>query len=210
MRLHDIASRNRVVVDSTIPCEGEGLYFTIFDMQTTNVTYEDIPDEENTHRLNMAFPLGYKVMDGPLTCNNISHYLDALYQTDYVIVISAMDEASYSLTQETIVQMQKLGLQFPLEGQYQSSYLAILDGKTCLAEEISREEISCEQTINGNTILVSSVGALCGNRSSIQINGIEYSLNARGLNIVLMDRETGNVMDSVCIDTCMDYIFRRK
>lgn len=207
---HDIASRNRVVVDSTIQGGGEGHYFTLFDIQTENVTYEDIPDEENTHKLSLYFPLAYKVLDGPLSCNNLSDYLNALYDADYVVVISVKDEASCALTQDTIAQMQKLGLRFPLEGKYRSSYLAILDGKTCLAEEISQEAISCEQTINGNTLLVSSSGWDSGNTSSILINGTEYSVNGRGLNIVLMDRDTGHVMDSVCVDTFMDNSFRRK
>lgn len=48
------------------------------------------------------------------------------------------------------------------------------------------------------------------NQSKIMVDGIEYSLNARGANIVIIDAENFEVIDSVVYDTHepQDY-FRR-
>lgn len=40
-----------------------------------------------------------------------------------------------------------------------------------------------------------------GNRASILINGNDYAVNCRGLNIVVLDLKSGKVADSVCFDT---------
>ncbi len=47
-----------------------------------------------------------------------------------------------------------------------------------------------------------SAGFECGDYSSIIIDGVEYSRNNRGLNIVVYNNETGQVIDTVCFDTC--------
>lgn len=40
-----------------------------------------------------------------------------------------------------------------------------------------------------------------GNVSNIKVNNVEYSVNHRGLNIVVYDKRIGKIVDSVCFDT---------
>ena len=48
---------------------------------------------------------------------------------------------------------------------------------------------------------ISSAGYQVGNTSSIIVNGVEYSKNMRGLNIVVYDNQLKQVTDSVAFDT---------
>ncbi len=54
---------------------------------------------------------------------------------------------------------------------------------------------------DGSKYEVISGGLYLGNKSSILINGTEYSGNSRGLNIVVYDNELEEVVDSVTFDT---------
>ena len=47
-----------------------------------------------------------------------------------------------------------------------------------------------------------SAGFSSGNTSEIQVDGVEYSKQKRGLNIVLYHKLTGQVVESVQFDTC--------
>lgn len=39
-----------------------------------------------------------------------------------------------------------------------------------------------------------------GNVSSIKVDDVEYSLNRRGFNFVVIDKSLGQVVDTVCFD----------
>ena len=49
---------------------------------------------------------------------------------------------------------------------------------------------------------VTSAGFDSGNDVQIQVNGIQYARQMRGLNMVVIDNATGEVLDSVVFDTC--------
>ncbi len=133
---------------------------------------------------------------------DICTYLNMIDNGRYSVFISAKDEASVSLNDEIIALMKKLGLNFGLLGQYRASYLAAIteDG---IYEEIGNEKLEhCGTIRNGAvTFELTSAGAECGNVSSIQIDGVEYSKNQRGLNIVVYDNLLKKTLDSVAFDT---------
>lgn len=41
-------------------------------------------------------------------------------------------------------------------------------------------------------------------RSEILVDNIDYSMNRIGINIVVIDKETGNIMDSINVNTYSD------
>lgn len=133
---------------------------------------------------------------------DICTYLNMIDNGRYSVFISVKDEASVSLNNEIIALMKKLGLNFGLLGQYRASYLAAIteDG---IYEEIGNEQLEhCGTIRNGAvTFELTSAGAECGNVSSIQIDGVEYSKNQRGLNIVVYDNLLKKTLDSVAFDT---------
>ena len=132
--------------------------------------------------------------DGLLT------YLEAYAQEeDLAIFLSVKDEAADSLSDEVREYLAELGLSVLSEIEHRDSYIGvILDG-----------EVVYEETNHGETEIaysdiwysVESGGYDSGNTSSIEINGIEYSTAARGINIVVYDTVLGIVVDTSNFDT---------
>ena len=127
-------------------------------------------------------------------------FLNDSFNEDNIIVMSVRDEAIVSLDETVQETMYSLGLNKISMGILNDSYAAIIDGHNVIFESISDEEIVHSQIIEDFEIEIISAGIHVGNVSSIQINGIEHSLNRRGINIVVIDRTTGMVIDSVTFD----------
>lgn len=127
-------------------------------------------------------------------------YLQCLCQTDYLVVFSVRDEASVSVTQSIVDMMQKLGLKENLTGKLRQSYIAVWDAGNILYEQIGEEALCYDAEDGEDRIHVESAGYLAGNYSVIEIDGKDYSVNSRGLNIVVYDKEKKSVVDSVCFD----------
>ena len=127
-------------------------------------------------------------------------YLHALNSERYLILFSAKDEASSQLTPAIQMAMKSLGLASIPTNAFQYSYIAVIENGTVSYEECSNSFLQYAGNHEGVELYVESGGFNVGNVSSIQVNGTEYSLNQRGLNIVVYDTLLGRVMDSVCFD----------
>ncbi|MDE6024107.1 MAG: hypothetical protein K2G45_01495 [Lachnospiraceae bacterium] len=111
------------------------------------------------------------------------------------------DDVSVSFTTEIRDAMLDVGLNMELTNQYQSSYVAILDGNEVIFESMGEDEIEYSGNDEGLEYYVSSAGWPVGNQSQIVINGNDYSFNSRGINIVVYDKESKSVVDQVVFDT---------
>ena len=133
------------------------------------------------------------------------NYLSALRKSDFLIVIAVKDESSCAVTDDIVSGMKKLGLKSDLHtaGTHRS-YIAVIDEHTVLHEEISQDSLFYEGTLDGTTLQVISQNFNAGNFSSICLNDTEYSLNQCGLNIVVYDKATQQLVDSVTFDTYAD------
>lgn len=142
---------------------------------------------------------------------DINKYLSMLADTRYTIFISIKDEATENLTAEITQSLNNLGLKTDLTGKYRNSYFAIVSPNG-IQEEISEAKLEAEGMLrNGlSNYSIVSAGYKCGNVSSIKIDGVEYSVNSRGLNIVVYNNESHRVIDTVCFDTCKDLTATRK
>lgn len=132
-------------------------------------------------------------------------YLDKLSadKDRYIIFLSAMDEASSSLTPELVQKLQQLGVKIDLTGKYRYSFYSVIDGGENIAEDCGLSMLSrSSATVDGVSYTVTSAGFDCGDTSSVVINGGEYTKRSRGLNIVVYDKKYGAVVDSVAFDTC--------
>ena len=133
--------------------------------------------------------------------NKLLKYLELINQERYSVFISVKDEATKSLNDDLINSFKKLGFTFNLKEKYRYSYLAIKHmGK--VTESLDKKILESNGNINDNcTYSVISAGYDCGNKSSIIINGHEYSKNKRGINIVIYDNDLNKIIDQVCFDT---------
>lgn len=124
---------------------------------------------------------------------------------DYTVFISVKDIQGYALTEEITDLMQEAGFaqaETLLERVYHG-YIGIVSDGRCVYEAISNEHASLEYrgSLYEKDILIVSQTLNGGNKSSIMLDEKEYSKNRRGLNIVVISNEIGEIVDSVCFDT---------
>ncbi len=133
---------------------------------------------------------------------DIYRYLELLADERYSVFISARDDASYSLDEEIVSRMQALGLACSVFGQFRAAYLAVTAPEG-IREEVGFHLLELTGTLRDGLLRYDmvSAGLRGGNVSSIVIDGEEYSMDGRGLNIVVYDNIYRKVMDSVCFDT---------
>lgn len=132
----------------------------------------------------------------------IVDYLASLKQDDLLIILSANDEASAGLSPDILVQLQSLGLVYSLENRWRYSYLGVVSGAGHVFHEaLSPGRLTHTMFVDGHLLELTSSGYDAISLSSIRINGVEYSRNGRGLNVVVFNLRTGQVEDSVVFDT---------
>jgi len=140
-------------------------------------------------------------------------YLDTLMKDNVIAVISAKDSASGAFNDTIEEAFRQMGLNESLQGKYRIGYAAVIAGGEVIFERIGTDIsdiITHDVTIEDVSMSLVSAGFEALNLASIQINGTEYALNNRGLNIVTFDTNTGRVIDSVSFDTHLDLRMNRK
>ena len=117
------------------------------------------------------------------------------------MIISIKDTVGYWFDKKLQSKMQILGLKENLLKELMVGYIAIIKDGVVLYEKKGLEGVQYEGDIDYYTTSISSQPFKKGNRASICINGIDYAINKRGFNIVLIDLIRGKVIDSVAFDT---------
>ncbi len=115
------------------------------------------------------------------------------------IFLSVCDEASVFLEKYSKKELRNRGLQILSNLSSNESYIA----------EIYNGSVAYEQADSGNTPIskshvgyeIISGGANSGSISSILIDGIEYSPNSRGINVVVYDELLKSVISTAVFDT---------
>lgn len=153
-----------------------------------------------------AFYLG-KVNPNSLSLDEYLRNLDE----DKLIIITIMDEGTAKLNDEILEQLQEFGFKEDLNGKRRYSYIAIgsKDQSVGVYEDLNKELIQKEFKKGdklGNYIVpfdatIVSAGYTVGNRSNTVIDGVEYSKQTRGMNIVVYDMKLNKVVDSITFDT---------
>jgi len=134
-------------------------------------------------------------------------YLQGITAENLVSVIVANIDASRHFSADLAAQFEAMGLSENLQGMHLHAYAAIISGGQVVFERIGNDVydyITYATEIDSLQISLASRGVYSAAPdslvSSIRINGIESSLIGRGLNIVVFDRELGQVVDSVRFD----------
>lgn len=147
-----------------------------------------------------------------LDLNNIDDfylYLERLKgMENCVIIICVNDEASDKLGENVVQKMNELGL-MDLRGHFRESYIAIIDEKQVIYEELSSDVLKKEVEIAGESWSITSAGGEARKEQAVLYNGEECSVQSRGLNIVVYDKTEKRIIDSVCFDTYEDSSSKR-
>ena len=138
----------------------------------------------------------------------VDYIASAMKNQEYSVFVTVKDEGSVALTEEQRAKFKELGLVGLAELDYRSSYIAVVDGGELLYECKEDAVVESGQPLvyrgvleNGVEYKLESGGKTLGNISSCKIDGEEHSKNKRGINIVVFDKESGKVVDSVRFDT---------
>lgn len=142
--------------------------------------------------------------------SDINNYLDLLYLLRFslTIIVSVKDTCGFYSDNITIMRLRRLGFKsYP--SKFQNVYLGIiinnmsfldLSGAPC-------DFLEYKSSLLGKDFYIASSSFLNGNTSIIEIDSVNYSLNDRGLNIVVIHSETLTVIDSISYDShLMDYL----
>lgn len=127
--------------------------------------------------------------------------------TDYITFIAVKDDAVRFITDDEVKLLNSVGLYAPFKDMFRYSYIAIINQGEGNVEQISSNEILNIQgnLDEGNVIYdISSGGTNAGLACTINLNGMDYQINGVGFNIVVYDKVTKSVVDSVCFYTAED------
>lgn len=131
-------------------------------------------------------------------------YINELKKIDKTIIISVRDTPGHKITPELAKVLQELGINENLHSKHWCSYIAVINRHKVIYEKLSSDmPIYYETNILNSNIVVLSAALKHGNKSKIEINGREFSINGRGLNIVVYDAMQNKLVDSVCFDSHM-------
>ncbi len=130
------------------------------------------------------------------------HYLRGLRDDSLSVFLLARDEASSGMTDSVRDALEALGLQTVWDGSMvHHAYIAVIDGGTVQYEQSSAGKLEYRYEGQKSAVELSSSGWYAGNRASVILDGQEYAVNGRGLNIIVYDNVMQQVVDSVSFDT---------
>ena len=137
---------------------------------------------------------------------NLNEYVKRINDPkDFIIIISAKDEAKNLISRFT--EKEKLGLKMELI--VRGSYIAVVDmSRNFIYEYASADAQSYEYKVGDVSFVIESRGYASGNFSSIKrirdLVSEEFSENRRGLNIALFNAKTLEIVDRFKCDTHLD------
>lgn len=135
--------------------------------------------------------------------SDINQYIDwASSLDDAVVFIGTADEATTNLSANTVEKMHDAwGLTSDL--YYRGSFLAVIDdGNVVFEQSVPDAAVSSSGTLsNGSSYSAVSAGYDYGCMCSVVIDDTEFSPNARGINFVVYNSKTGEIVDACAFDT---------
>lgn len=139
-----------------------------------------------------------------LSTDSCLEYLDKLkVLSDCVVFLTVKDTVGSWFKQEIQSKMFDLGLTENLIKKYTVGYIAIVKEGVVIHEKCSQRD--GYEVYFGNMdyvdVAIISKSYKTGNMASICINGKDYAVNRRGLNIVVFDLNRNAVIDSIAFDT---------
>ena len=137
---------------------------------------------------------------------NLEDYLRLMVENKdrYSYLLAFREEATPYLSEEDMTYLRNLGIGAEFLDKTRCSYFAVIAN----GEVIERQEFDA---IEGSGVInhkldysIASAAIGLGYYSSICINGTEYAKPYSGLNIVIVDNGTNEILDAVCFNTCVE------
>lgn len=140
---------------------------------------------------------------------DLKKYIDAVDDSRYTVFMSIKGNWDNAAAKDIKTKISELGLKSVM-GKHYNSYCAVISNSNIMEDAGSaKSEIDGIIAETGAAYSIVSAGVESGDVSSIIIDGEEYSRNNEGINIVVYNHETGQVVDAVCFDTGGDFSANR-
>ena len=138
------------------------------------------------------------------SCPNAESYLKQLSAFSNCIIIAAVKDTPGFHVEHTYVSMKTLGFQADIRDKHWHGYAAVIDSGKAVFETLATEANGCvafKGNVGNVALEIVSSPWRNGNEAVITVNGLDYSVDSRGINIVVYDKMADKVIDSVCFDT---------
>ena len=164
-------------------------YFDYSYSDIDSIQYDFILQQNKYAKLNQRLKIFQSL------CFNLNTYFDKIENPNDIILIISSKEISFNnIKYFRRKSLFNLTLNIPQD----NCFIAISDPKNNFVVEINDSiQSQYSYTINNNIIEVVSKKENLNQFSSIKLNGTELSLNEVGLNMVLLNRQTFSVIDSI-------------
>ncbi len=135
--------------------------------------------------------------------NDTDEYLRAIYDDHYAVFFTVRNSLEYSVTDAAKEDFRLLGLKRNFDENPTWSYYAVIIPNEGIIEEVAEEGLKHLGSLNQKHTFytIQSAGNYeMKNRTttgSVLIDGVEYSINVDGLNIIVYDTVTKHVIDRV-------------
>lgn len=147
-----------------------------------------------------------KIRDALCNTFDIVDYLKKLliYSKEYTIVLSVRDTPGSNLSNAIVDCIFALGFS-NFSKELWRMYIGFIDAGNVIynhAGEAQGKPVFCQALSPGKNdeFSITSRAWKQGDKAEIIINGVDYSVNMRGLNIVVYDRTSHEVLDSIGYD----------
>lgn len=125
-----------------------------------------------------------------------------MQKSKLLILIAAKDTPGVPITTALNGSLHNLGLKADFKHLHWNGYCAAIYRGELVCEKYEYDHfVECSGTVDGIPYYLFSGPFHSKNNSIISANGINYSINTRGLNFVVYDLERDYVTDSVAFDT---------
>ena len=139
-----------------------------------------------------------------LSIKDMASYLETLRNMDDICVFFVCHkDMRNNLKPEDMASLSAFGLKTDFENMVDgAAYLAIVDSGEAIYEEMSELKLEKKGTLDdGLTYQLFSGGWYSGRGSMIKLNGKDYSMKHLGINVVVYNKQSQTVLDSLCFDT---------
>lgn len=132
---------------------------------------------------------------------NGTDYINSLYGKDYTIFISIKADGPLMIDSGMQKSLKDLGFDSEFDENTECNYVSVINNGVVLASASGEQRVECQDRFDfGHTYNAWLDGA----EGQIIVDGLDYSTNRRGINIVVYDNKTNCVIDTVNIDTYTD------
>ena len=134
----------------------------------------------------------------------IEDYLSILFvvRKKCIIFISVKDTPGLAVNDNIAVRLMKLGCE-DFRNRHWCGYTGIINSGNIIINDMKNINEISEHRINIDNlkVFISSKPYQKGNTAIIELNGENYAVNKRGINIVVWSKEDNKIVDSVAFDT---------